>query len=118
MGIITCSVLNKVTTDKRVKLIPTTLKRETIDRKSSIKLHWCQAKDVRSLSKLVLTPLKDIKEKIAVFKAVLKVDLLWHTSDIFHKAERQRSRLSWNGSWTNLPLKKQIHQKVPLRCYH
>ena len=75
--------------DKRVKLIPTILKRETIDSKSSIKLHWCQGKDVPSLSKLILTSLKDIKEKIAVFKTVLKVDLLWHTSGIFHKAERQ-----------------------------
>ena len=89
MGIIPCPVLNKDVTDQRVKLIPIILKRETINRKSSINLHWCQGKDVRSLSKLILAPLKDIKEKIAVFKTVLKMDLLWHASGIFHKVERQ-----------------------------
>ena len=80
-----------------MKLIPKTLKRETIDRKSLMKLHWCQGKDVRSLSKLILTPPKVIKEKKAVFKTVLNVELLWHTSGIFRKAERQRPRLNWNG---------------------
>ena len=34
--------------------------------------------------------------------AVLSVDLLWHTSEIIHKADRQRPR----PNWTNLPLKK------------
>ena len=49
------------------------------------------------LSKINLTPITDVKEKIAAFKAVLNVDLLCHTSRIFHKAERQRSRPNWNG---------------------
>ena len=39
MGFIACSVLNKDLPDKRVKRIPTILKRETIKRKYSIKLH-------------------------------------------------------------------------------
>ena len=46
---------------------------------------------------MIPTPLKDIKEKIAVFKTMLNVDLLWHTSAIFNKAERQRPRPNWNG---------------------
>ena len=51
MGIITCSVLSKDLPDKGVKRISTILKRETIERKDSIKFHWYQGKDVRSLSK-------------------------------------------------------------------
>ena len=43
MGIIACSILNKT----KVKRIQTILKRETIERKDSIKLHWYQGKDVR-----------------------------------------------------------------------
>ena len=111
MDIIVCSVLNKDLPDKRVKRIPTILKRETIKRKYSIKLHWYQGKDVRSLSKIILTPLKGIKEKITVFKTVLNVDLLWYTSDIFHEVERQRPRRNWNhfmdkltSENTNLPI--------------
>ena len=76
MGIIACSVLDKDLLGKRVKRIPTILKRKKIERKDSIKLHWYQRKDVRSLLTIILTPLKDIKEKIAVFKTVLNVDLL------------------------------------------
>ena len=37
--------------DKRMKWIPTILKREIIKRKDSIKLHWYQGKNVCSLSK-------------------------------------------------------------------
>ena len=40
MGIIACSVLNKDLPSKRVKRIPTILKREIIERKDSVKLHW------------------------------------------------------------------------------
>ena len=96
MGIVACSVLNKDLPDKRKKQTPTILKRETIERKDSIKLHWYQGKDVRSLSKIILTPLKYIEEKIPVFKTVLNVDLLWQTG-IIHKVERQRSRPNCNG---------------------
>ena len=63
MGIIACSVLNKDLPDKRVKRIQTILKRKTIERKDSIKLHWYQGKDVRSLSKVILTPLKEKKKE-------------------------------------------------------
>ena len=70
--------------------IPTILKREAVERKDSIKPNWYQQKNVRSVSKIILSPLKDIKEKIAAFNTMLNVDLLWHTSEIFHKAERQR----------------------------
>ena len=80
MGIIACSVLNKDVPDKRVKRIPTILEGETIERKDSIKLHWYQEKDVRSLSKRVLTLIKDIKEKIAIFKTVVNVGLFKFTN--------------------------------------
>ena len=96
MGIIACSVSNKNPPGKRKKQTPTALKRATIKRKDSIKLHWYSGKDARSLSKIILTPLKYIEEKIAVFKTVLTINLLWHTSGIFHKVERQRSRTNWN----------------------
>ena len=56
---------------------------------NSIKLNWYQQKDIRSLSNKILSSPKDIEEKIVVFEAVLNVGLLWHTSVIFHKAERQ-----------------------------
>ena len=68
MDIIACSVWNKDVPDKRMKWIPTILKREVIKRKDSIKLHWYQGKNVCSLSKKIQTPLKDIKETGAVFK--------------------------------------------------
>ena len=106
LGIIACSILNKDPTDKRAKRIQTVVKKEAIEGKDSIKLQWYQGKDVRSLSKVILTPLKDIKEKIVVFKTVLNVDLLWHTSRIFHKAERQRSRPNWNGFMEQLTSEK------------
>ena len=48
----------------------------------------------------------DIKEKIAVFKTVLNAGLLWHTSGIFHKAERQRPRPNWNGFMDQLTSEK------------
>ena len=51
MHIIDCSVLNKYLPGKRVKRILTILIRAPIERKVSIKLHWYQGKDVRSLSK-------------------------------------------------------------------
>ena len=106
MGIIACSILNNDPPDKRAKRIQTVVKKEAIERKDSIKLQWYQGKDVRSLSKVILTPLKDIKEKTVVFKTVLNVDLLWHTSGIFHKAERQRSRPNWNGFMEQLTYEK------------
>ena len=106
MGIVACSVLNKDRPDKRKKQTPTILNREAIERKDSIKLHWYQGKDVRSLSKIILTPLKHIEENMAVFKTVLNVDLLWHTSGIIHKAERQRSRPNWNGFMDQLTSEK------------
>ena len=40
MGIIAFSVLNKDLPDKRKKQTLTTLKRETIESKDLIKLHW------------------------------------------------------------------------------
>ena len=64
---------------------------------------------------MIPTPLKDIKEKIAVFKTVLNMDLLWHTSGIFNKAERQRPRPNWNGFMDQFTSEK---TKVPLQCYH
>ena len=39
MAIIACSILNKDLPDKRAKRIQTILKRETIERKDSTKLH-------------------------------------------------------------------------------
>lgn len=97
MGIIVCSIINKDLLDDRVDWMPTILKREAFEkRKDSIKLHWYQEKDVRLHSKLILIPLRDIKEKIRVFMTVPNADLLWHTSGIFidHKAERRKSRRS------------------------
>ena len=50
--------------------MPTILKREAFEkRKDSIKLHWYH-------SKLILIPLRDIKEKIRVFMTVPNADLL------------------------------------------
>ena len=46
-----------------MKRIQTILKRKTIERKDSIKLHWYQGKGVRSLSKVILTPLKEKKKE-------------------------------------------------------
>ena len=89
MGIIACSILNKDLPDKRVTQIQTILRREIIKKKDSVKLHCYQGKDHCWLSKVILTPLKDIKGKIAVFKTVLNVDFLWHTSGMFNEAERQ-----------------------------
>ena len=60
-----------------MKRIETILKREAIfERKDSIKPNWYQQRDAPSFSKTILSPFKDIKEKIAVFNAMLKVDLL------------------------------------------
>ena len=57
--------------------MPTILKREAFEkRKDSIKVHWYQEKDVRLHSKLILIPLRDIKEKIRVFMTVPNADLL------------------------------------------
>ena len=55
---------------------------------------------------MIPTPLKDIKENIAVFKRVHNVDLLWHTSGNFNKAERQRPRPNWNGFMGQLTSEK------------
>ena len=46
-------------------------------------LDWYKQKDVPSLSKRMMSPLKDIKEKMAVFKAWRKITLMqiWK----FHK---------------------------------
>ena len=115
LGIISCSILPKELLDKRVKQIPTILKRKTIERNDSIKLHCYEEKIAHSLSKMIPTPLKDIKEKIAVFKTVLNMDLLWHTSGIFNKAERQRPRPNWNGFMDQFTSEK---TNVPLQCYH
>ena len=46
---------------------------------------------------MILTTLKDIKKRVSVFNTVLNLYLLWHTSEIFHKAEKQRPRPNWNG---------------------
>ena len=51
-------------------------KREAVERKDSIKPNWYQQKNVHSVSKIILSPLKDIKEKIAVFNTMLNVELL------------------------------------------
>ena len=89
MGIIACSIVSKDIPENKVKQLPTILKRETVERKDSIKLNWYQQKDISLLSKKKNTELlKDIKEKMVVFKTVPNVDLLWHASEIFHKAER------------------------------
>ena len=63
-----------------MKLIPTTLKRETIDRKKD------RGQDITETVSWTNLPLK--------------------------------KQIHQTVSWTNLPLKKQIHQKVPLQCYH
>ena len=120
MGIIACSILDKDIPENKVNGIPTILKKEAIERKNSIKLNWYQQKDIRWLSNKMLIPPKDIKEKIVVFKTVLNVGLLWHTSEIFHKAERQRPLTNRNGLMDELSSekKKKNHQKVPLQCYH
>ena len=89
MGVIACSISNKDICENKVKWISMILKIKAVKRKNSIKLNWYQQKDIRSLSNKILSSPKDIKEKIVVFKAVLNVDLLWQTSVIFHKAERQ-----------------------------
>ena len=85
MGVIACSISNKDICENKVKWISMILKIKAVN---SIKLNWYQQKDIRSLSNKILSSPKDIEEKI-VFKAVLNVGLLWHTSVIFHKAERQ-----------------------------
>ena len=57
--------------------MPAILKREAFEkRKDSIKLHRYQEKDVRLHSKLILIPLRDIKEKIRFFMTVPNGDLL------------------------------------------
>ena len=96
MEIIAGSIWNKDIPEKNT-WIPTILKEEVIERKESIKLHWHQQKDVCSFSKMILTTLKDIKKRVSVFNTVLNLYLLWHTSEIFHKAEKQRPRPNWNG---------------------
>ena len=68
----------------------TTLKRDAIERKDPLKLNKYQKKIVRQLLKIILSPLRDIKEKLAAFSTVLNVNLLLHTSEIFHKTERKR----------------------------
>ena len=97
MGIIACSILNKDIPENKVKRKPTILKREAIERKNSIKHNWYQQKYIHLLSKIMMSPLKDIKEKLAVFRTVLNMDLLWHTPEKFYKAERQRPRPNWKG---------------------
>ena len=86
MGVIACSISNKDICENKVKWISMILKIKAVN---SIKLNWYQQKDIRSLSNKILSSPKDIEEKIVVFEAVLNVGLLWHTSVIFHKAERQ-----------------------------
>ena len=52
MDIIACSILNKDKPEKKkVRQIPTILKREAIERKDSIKAYWYQQKDICLLSK-------------------------------------------------------------------
>ena len=118
MGIIPCSIVSKDIPENKVKQLPTILKRETVERKDSIKLNWYQQKDISLLSKKkkILNPLKDIKEKMVVFKTVPNVDLLRHASEIFHKADRQRPRPNWNGLMDHLNSEK-TKKKVSLQCY-
>ena len=120
MDIIACSILDKDIPENNVKAIPTILKKEAIERKNSIKFNRYQQKDIRWLSNKILIPPKDIKEKIVVFKTVLNVGLLWHTSEIFHKTERQRPRPNRNGLMDELSSEKKNknHQKVPLQFYN
>ena len=51
MGIIACSIVSKDIPENKVKQLPTILKRETVERKDSIKLNWYQQKDISLLSK-------------------------------------------------------------------
>ena len=65
MGIIACSILNKDIPEKTNEANTTNFKKDAMERKDSIKHNWYQQKDVRSFSKIILSQLKDIKEKIA-----------------------------------------------------
>ena len=118
MNIVACSILNKDKPEKKVRQIPTILKREAIERKDSIKVNWYQQKDIRLLSKKILSPLKDIKKEIAVLR-LLKGNLLCHKSEIFHKAERQRPRPNWNSLMDQLTSeeKKKKKKKVQSHCF-
>ena len=51
MGIIACSIVSTDIPENKVKQLPTILKRETVERKDSIKLNWYQQKDISLLSK-------------------------------------------------------------------
>ena len=92
-----------------MKRIQTILKRKTIERKDSIKLHWYQGKDVRSLSKVILTPLKE-KKKEKRKQQFLRRCLMWTCyvihKEYFIKLKDRGQDLIGIFSWTNLPLKK------------
>ena len=58
---------------------------------------------------------------MVVFKTVPNVDLLWHASEIFHKADRQRPRPNWNGLMDHLnseKTKKSIITMLPMTEYN
>ena len=58
----------------------------------SMKLNWYQQKDICSFSKKNTESTQIHQRKKVVFKAVLNVDFLWHTSKVFYRAERHRPR--------------------------
>ena len=92
-GIISCSNYDEC--DLRYQHIRRNAKIMRVDelpKDKSIKVHWYQSPDIQALSKILLTPVKELCMPM-VFSEQINLDVLWHFAGFAKKEKRP----NWSG---------------------